>query len=260
MDRREFLKAPSPAAPPSAGTTCPRRRRAQQEMPPEALGLLFDSTLCIGCKACVAACKQANDMPLDYNTVAATRCGTRRSTSRARSTSSRPTSTATGTQRKDQQSTASPSSRSPACTASTLLRLGLPGVGDDQGPEDRHRELRQDACIGCRYCVAACPFGVPRSPTTRRRRKISKCQLCRTAARRQVRRLRRGLPDRRHAVRQGVRAEGRDRPPPGALKRGHADHLPARRLGRRRPEPGRAPRRSTSTTSTARRKSAARRC
>jgi Fe-S-cluster-containing dehydrogenase component len=37
----------------------------------------------------------------------------------------------------------------------------------------------KDACIGCRYCVAACPFSVPRfeydSPTP----KIVKCELCR---------------------------------------------------------------------------------
>jgi Fe-S-cluster-containing dehydrogenase component len=36
-----------------------------------------------------------------------------------------------------------------------------------------------DACIGCRYCVAACPFGIPKyqydSPTG----KIGKCELCR---------------------------------------------------------------------------------
>ncbi|MRR51871.1 MAG: hydrogenase 2 operon protein HybA, partial [Rhodocyclaceae bacterium] len=36
-----------------------------------------------------------------------------------------------------------------------------------------------DACIGCRYCVAACPFGIPKyqydSPTGR----IGKCELCR---------------------------------------------------------------------------------
>jgi ferredoxin len=36
-----------------------------------------------------------------------------------------------------------------------------------------------DACIGCRHCVAACPFGIPKyqydSPTG----KIGKCELCR---------------------------------------------------------------------------------
>jgi ferredoxin len=36
-----------------------------------------------------------------------------------------------------------------------------------------------DKCIGCRYCIAACPFGIPKyqydSPTGR----IGKCELCR---------------------------------------------------------------------------------
>jgi ferredoxin len=36
--------------------------------PAEALGLLYDATLCIGCKACVAACKRANDNPPEFST------------------------------------------------------------------------------------------------------------------------------------------------------------------------------------------------
>ena len=36
----------------------------------------------------------------------------------------------------------------------------------------------KDACIGCRYCVAACPFGVPRFTYDRAIPQISKCQLC----------------------------------------------------------------------------------
>jgi ferredoxin len=36
-----------------------------------------------------------------------------------------------------------------------------------------------DACIGCRYCVAACPFGVPRFTYDTPKPIISKCQLCR---------------------------------------------------------------------------------
>lgn len=36
--------------------------------------------------------------------------------------------------------------------------------------------LNSDKCIGCKYCVSMCPFGVPQfDPTTR---KISKCNFC----------------------------------------------------------------------------------
>jgi len=35
------------------------------------------------------------------------------------------------------------------------------------------------ACIGCRYCVAACPFGVPRFEYNKALPKIGKCELCR---------------------------------------------------------------------------------
>lgn len=35
-----------------------------------------------------------------------------------------------------------------------------------------------DACIGCRYCVEACPFGVPRFTYDTPFPRISKCQLC----------------------------------------------------------------------------------
>ena len=33
--------------------------------PADAVGLLYDTTLCIGCKACVVACKEANGLPAD---------------------------------------------------------------------------------------------------------------------------------------------------------------------------------------------------
>jgi ferredoxin len=34
-------------------------------VPNAAVGLLYDATKCIGCKACVAACAEANDTPPD---------------------------------------------------------------------------------------------------------------------------------------------------------------------------------------------------
>ena len=37
----------------------------------------------------------------------------------------------------------------------------------------------KDACIGCRYCVAACPFGIPKWDYDNIYGKIGKCELCR---------------------------------------------------------------------------------
>ena len=34
--------------------------RTIQALPPEALGILYDSTLCVGCNACMAACNSAD--------------------------------------------------------------------------------------------------------------------------------------------------------------------------------------------------------
>ena len=33
--------------------------------PADAVGMLYDTTLCIGCKACVVACQDANGLPRD---------------------------------------------------------------------------------------------------------------------------------------------------------------------------------------------------
>jgi Fe-S-cluster-containing dehydrogenase component len=56
-----------------------------------------------------------------------------------------------------------------ACPVSAMTKDPLTGVVG----------YNADKCIGCRYCVAACPFGIPKyqydSPTGR----IGKCELCR---------------------------------------------------------------------------------
>jgi len=36
--------------------------------PPDAVGLLYDATRCIGCQACVVKCKEANGLPPDSGT------------------------------------------------------------------------------------------------------------------------------------------------------------------------------------------------
>jgi Fe-S-cluster-containing dehydrogenase component len=179
-NRRDFLKdclagGTALAAGTAAAPACARETRAR---PPEALGLLYDATLCIGCKACVAACKQANDNPAEFSTVdhiwdtpLDTSAYTFNIIKVYRSGSM---------DHKDEEENgfafmkiscmhcADPSCVS-ACPVSAMTKNPVTGVvGYD--PE---------ICIGCRYCVAACPFGIPKyqydSPTG----KIGKCELCR---------------------------------------------------------------------------------
>jgi Fe-S-cluster-containing hydrogenase component 2 len=60
-----------------------------------------------------------------------------------------------------------------------------------------------DKCIGCRYCVAACPFGIPKLPVRLAHRAHRQVRAVPPSPQgRPLRRLRRGLPDRRHLVRQ----------------------------------------------------------
>jgi len=40
-------------------------------------------------------------------------------------------------------------------------------------------EYNPDKCIGCRYCVAACPFGIPKYQYDDPLGRIGKCELCR---------------------------------------------------------------------------------
>lgn len=183
-DRRRFLKA---AAAGTAAAACvdPALARPNLEMPPQAVGLLFDGTLCIGCRACIAACKEANDMPAEF-TPLHTPSGTTEALWDAPLDISGKTlniikayrdgSGAVKDQEKDGYAftklscyhCVDPSCVS-ACPVSAMLKDPVTGIVS----------YSKDACIGCRYCVAACPFGVPRFTYDLTFPYIAKCELCR---------------------------------------------------------------------------------
>ena len=183
-NRRKFLKgilAGGAALTAGAVTASPVQARETHKRPDEALGLLYDATLCVGCKACVSACKQANHNPAEFNTedhLWDTPLDTTAKTFNIIKMYRNGTMAA-----KDQETDgfafmkvscmhcADPSCVS-ACPVTAMTKDGTTGVvGYDP-----------DKCIGCRYCVAACPFGIPKyqydSPTG----KIGKCELCRHRA------------------------------------------------------------------------------
>lgn len=179
--RREFLRRALAGGAAAAGTAaCPAAHaRGNAEISPDALGLLFDSTLCIGCKACVAACKAANGLPLDYGTPAHGLWDMPLDTTARTYNVIKAWRSGAGTQRNQETDgyafmkssclhCVDPSCVS-ACPVSAMTKEPVTGIV----------QYDADACIGCRYCVAACPFGIPKydydSPTGR----IGKCELCR---------------------------------------------------------------------------------
>jgi Fe-S-cluster-containing dehydrogenase component len=185
--RRQFLRA---AAAGTAAAACmdAAEARGNKEMPPQALGLLYDGTLCIGCRACIAACKEANDMPAEFTPLVSA-AGTAESVWDAPLDISGKTLNiikayrdGTGEAKDREQNgyaftkqscfhCVDPSCVS-ACPVSAMIKDPVNGIVS----------YDKDACIGCRYCVAACPFGVPRFTYDRAFPQISKCQLCKHRA------------------------------------------------------------------------------
>jgi Fe-S-cluster-containing dehydrogenase component len=153
--------------------------RGNKQMPEKALGLLYDGTLCIGCRACMPACKAANgmppertelaignlwDAPLDIsgktlNVIKAYRNGEGMHKDQAEN--------GFAFTKMSCMHCVDPSCVS-ACPVSAMTKDPTTGIV----------RYSEDACIGCRYCVAACPFGVPRFTFEEAYPKVAKCQLC----------------------------------------------------------------------------------
>lgn len=179
--RRDFLKralAGGAAAAGAAASPCAQARDNAQ-LSPDAVGLLYDATLCIGCKACVTACKTANNLPIDYNTSAEAVWDMPLDTTARTYNVIKVYKNGTATLKDAEQDGYSfmktsclhcvdPSCVS-ACPVNAMTKDPVTGiVGYDK-----------DACIGCRYCVAACPFGIPKFDYQSATGAIGKCQLCR---------------------------------------------------------------------------------
>ena len=62
MKRRDFLKGAAGGLALLSLDGQGAQARTVEALPPDALGILYDSTLCVGCNSCMAACKEANSM------------------------------------------------------------------------------------------------------------------------------------------------------------------------------------------------------
>ncbi len=140
---------------------------------PGAIGVLFDSTRCIGCRKCEAACNQVNelpppDRPFDDLMILEK---TRRTDAKAYTVVNRYDSNSAGSgplYRKIQCNHC----MEPACASVCFVRAF-------QKTDTGAVTYDASVCVGCRYCMIACPFEIPayeydKALTPR----VQKCTLC----------------------------------------------------------------------------------
>src|SRR5262249_42636335 len=165
MERRDLWKALFAGG---AATALPAVAARRKQAAPDSIGMLYDSTKCIGCKACVVACREAqgqvpevkdglHDMQVELN-------GNTRNVIKLW---------------KDDQiggvfgfmKEQCMHCIDPACTSVCMLGALKKTAA---GPVTYDK----DGCIGCRYCQIACPFNVPKFEWQSATPKIVKCELC----------------------------------------------------------------------------------
>jgi Fe-S-cluster-containing dehydrogenase component len=186
IDRRGFLKlAGTTATAAVAGTAVTAQARPPKVMPDEAVGLLFDGTLCVGCRACMPACKEANDMPAERTPLKVGPTGETNAVWDAPLDISghtlnviRAYRSGDGTHKDQVEDGFAFSKKSCLHCVDPSCVSACPVSAMTKDPHTGIVGYSVEACIGCRYCVAACPFGVPRFTFDTPTPKISKCQLC----------------------------------------------------------------------------------
>lgn len=132
---------------------------------------LIDTTSCIGCKACEVACQEWNDLPPETTV----QIGTYQTLPETTpdlwnlikfNEYETPDGNFHWLFRKDQCMHCADPGCMKACPAPGAI------VQYNNGIVDFH----QDNCIGCGYCIAGCPFNVPKM--SKKTKKVYKCTLC----------------------------------------------------------------------------------
>lgn len=174
INRRDFLKILALAG--GAGVLgAPKKALAQEDFLgwPDRYGVLYDTSLCIGCRSCEARCNEVNslpapDVPFDDPKVFEQ---IRRPIYKAYTVVNRYYPNGQGSDPtfvKVQCMHCNEPACFAACVAKAFTKTPDGAVKYDP-----------DVCIGCRYCMQACPFYIPAyeyhsafSP------RVTKCTMC----------------------------------------------------------------------------------
>jgi len=163
MNRRTLLKgaaaagagvAVSTAAPVEASST-------RVAAPADAVGMLYDATRCIGCRACVTACKAANNLPGNLYDPPNDLNGETKNIIKLYE----------GDGEKSYMKQQCMHCIDPGCVNACM-------IGAFKKREYGIVTWDKDRCIGCRYCQVACPYTIPKFQWDTAVPEIVKCELC----------------------------------------------------------------------------------
>lgn len=172
LSRRRLLQAGAVAG---AASALPERAaaRARRIAAPTSVGMLYDSTRCIGCRTCVAKCREANELPPDRVRMEDVPYdappdldGTTKTVIKVASAGDRWAFVKAQCMH----------CVDPACTSVCMIGALHKIAGTGIVAYDK------DGCVGCRYCQVACPYNVPKFTWDRAVPQIVKCELCRHRA------------------------------------------------------------------------------
>ncbi|HEY6950990.1 MAG TPA: 4Fe-4S dicluster domain-containing protein, partial [Bacteroidota bacterium] len=157
--------------------------------------MLIDLTLCVGCNSCQAACKQANRLPDNEEKKLS----------------------ATAYTALEEHDGVFVRRMCQHCESPTCVSVCPVGALEKtaEGPV----VYDENKCIGCRYCMQACPFQVPRYEWSSTYPRIQKCVFC------------------HDRITNGLQPACAEACPTGATKYGDRDELVAEALGRINAEP-----------------------
>ncbi len=173
LSRRTFLKVNAVGA---AGVTIAAARPASAavlaDAAADAPAMLVDTTRCIGCRGCEAACSEANGLPAPEQPGDDRVFDVRRDTSPEHFTVVNRYRASLGAPQnvrfiKTQCMHCLEPACASACPARALEKTAA-------GPVVYHGER----CLGCRYCMVACPFDGPKFEYSKAVPYIRKCSFC----------------------------------------------------------------------------------
>lgn len=166
LSRKEFLKLSGVAVGAAVAPHLLPCRLAKagglpfQDVPANARAVLYDNTVCIGCRSCEGACKRVNGLPPDE---AHPETLTAYTFTRIRTTKLESGPVYIKLQCMH--------CLHPACAEACI-------VGALEKTPDGPVAYDERKCIGCRYCQVACPFGIPNFEWDKPVPWIRKCTFC----------------------------------------------------------------------------------